>query len=121
MWRTAAVFSRRMSRIPHLAELLGADRVILWPSNARAREIDAVIGWGERPKARRAQAYALRNGLPFWRAEDGFLRSVGLGRAGDPPLSIVLDDLGIHYDARNESRLELILARGELDDPERLE
>ncbi|MBR9765005.1 MAG: capsular polysaccharide biosynthesis protein [Rhodobacteraceae bacterium] len=47
--------------------------------------------------------------------EDGFLRSRGLGAELVPPLSLTLDDLGIYYDPRRESRLErLITARAEL-------
>ena len=40
--------------------------------------------------------------------EDGFLRSVGLGHES-PPLSIVIDDLGIYYDASAPSRLEALV------------
>jgi capsular polysaccharide export protein len=46
-----------------------------------------------------------------WRVEDGLLRSRGLGAALVPPLSLVLDDLGIHYDPTRESRLERLVAR----------
>ena len=42
--------------------------------------------------------------------EDGFLRSRGLGAALVPPLSLVLDDLGIYYDPSHESRLERLLS-----------
>ena len=38
--------------------------------------------------------------------EDGFLRSRGLGADLVGPLSLVLDDLGIYYDATRPSRLE---------------
>jgi capsular polysaccharide export protein len=38
--------------------------------------------------------------------EDGFLRSRGLGADLIPPLSLVLDDLGIYYDPIRPSRLE---------------
>lgn len=48
-------------------------------------------------------------GLPFARIEDGFLRSVGLGASLEPGASIVVDDLGIYYDPRVESRLARIL------------
>jgi capsular polysaccharide export protein len=41
-----------------------------------------------------------------WRVEDGFLRSSGLGAELVPPLSLVLDDLGIYYDPATPSRLE---------------
>ena len=43
------------------------------------------------------------------RVEDGFLRSRGLGAKLVPPLSLVLDDLGIYYDASRESRLERLI------------
>ncbi|MEO0676850.1 MAG: capsular polysaccharide biosynthesis protein [Pseudomonadota bacterium] len=44
------------------------------------------------------------------RCEDGFLRSRGLGAELIPPLSLVLDDLGIYYDPTRESRLERLIA-----------
>ena len=44
------------------------------------------------------------------RVEDGFLRSRGLGAELVPPLSLVLDDLGIYYDPSRESRLERLIA-----------
>jgi len=49
------------------------------------------------------------------RVEDGFLRSVGLGAGKTRPLSWVVDDLGIYYDATRPSRLEQILAQTTFD------
>lgn len=46
---------------------------------------------------------------PLVRVEDGFLRSRGLGADLVPPLSLVLDDLGIYYDPTRESRLENLI------------
>jgi len=116
-WGAVAVFSSGIARIPNLAVLLGARRIVRRPSHWQARAIDAVVGWGDKPTTRRARAYARRHRLPFLSAEDGFLRSVGLGVAGDTPLSLVVDDLGIYYDASRESRLERIIT-DLLDDPE---
>ena len=48
-----------------------------------------------------------------WRlmeVEDGFIRSAGLGADCIPPLSIVADDLGVHYDPAQPNRLEEMLA-----------
>ena len=45
------------------------------------------------------------------RLEDGFLRSRGLGAELTPPLSLVLDDLGIYYDPSAPSRLEKLIAK----------
>ena len=48
-------------------------------------------------------------GVPVSRLEDGFLRSVGLGAALAPPLSLALDDLGIYYDPTRPSRMEALI------------
>jgi len=115
-WETIATFSPGVARLRHLPQLLGAARVVLRPRDDDARRIDAVIGWGEKPNTVAAVDYARRHQLPYWRAEDGFLRSIRLGVEGDPPLSIVLDDRGIYYDARRESRLEALIGEAG-DDP----
>ncbi|WP_163849402.1 capsular polysaccharide biosynthesis protein [Pseudooceanicola aestuarii] len=61
---------------------------------------------------RRHMAWAARTDqdADVVRVEDGFLRSRGLGAALVPPLSLVLDDLGIYYDPSRESRLERLIA-----------
>ena len=43
------------------------------------------------------------------RMEDGFVRSVGLGSNFTAPRSLVVDDLGIYFDATRPSRLEHLL------------
>jgi capsular polysaccharide export protein len=53
------------------------------------------------------------------RVEDGFLRSVGLGADLTRPLSWVLDDLGIYYDATRPSALEVQLQQTDFDAAER--
>lgn len=113
------VFSRGIMRIPQLDTLLGARRLIFDPSDEQARELDAVVGWGRKPNTIPPARFARRHGLRFLRLEDGFLRSVGLGVGGAPPLSIVVDDVGIYYDATAPSRLERLLA-GDGDHPDPL-
>lgn len=49
------------------------------------------------------------------RIEDGFLRSSGLGADLVRPLSLVIDDIGIYYDATRSSRLEHILQNQTFD------
>ena len=48
--------------------------------------------------------------------EDGFIRSNGLGATLLEPLSVVMDDVGVYYDATTPSRLEQILQSISLDD-----
>jgi capsular polysaccharide export protein len=55
----------------------------------------------------------LREDVRIVRMEDGFLRSVGLGADLTRPLSWVMDDEGIYYDARHPSALERVLQEGE--------
>jgi capsular polysaccharide export protein len=50
------------------------------------------------------------NAKKFWRMEDGFVRSVGLGAFLIRPVSIVLDDVGIYYDSTCASRLDHLLS-----------
>lgn len=54
-------------------------------------------------------AFAQQYQLPILRMEDGFIRSVGLGSNLVAPLSLVIDDIGIYFNAENPSRLEQIL------------
>lgn len=67
-----------------------------------------VVGWGLRPTTDRARHYAQRHGAPYVALEDGLLRSYGTGDRY-PPISVVVDDLGIYYDSRRVSRLEKLL------------
>lgn len=55
---------------------------------------------------------ASARGVPVWRIEDGFIRSIGLGSDCTPPASIVVDRLGIYYDASRPSDLEAMIEAG---------
>lgn len=70
-----------------------------------------VVGWGAKPNTKKARDYAAQKGLPFCALEDGFLRSFGSGR-DFPPLSLVVDDVGIYYDSTRPSSLENLLNTG---------
>jgi capsular polysaccharide export protein len=103
------VFSGGLYRIPHLEAFLG-DAVRLRPSGPGG--LNGVAGWGHKPTADKARQRAGEWRLPYFAVEDGFLRSLGLGVLGHPPLSLVVDDLGIYYDATGPSRLERLIAEG---------
>lgn len=55
------------------------------------------------------------------RVEDGFIRSRGLGAEFHLPVSLVLDPLGIYYDAHRPSRLEKLLLTHSYTEKERTE
>lgn len=70
---------------------------------------DVVIGWGRKPSGRRAEWMARILGYRLALMEDGFVRSF---EREAPSLSLIIDDLGVYYDARSTSRMELIIVAG---------
>lgn len=120
-WGSIAIFSPGLARLQGLKQLLGAERLRFRPGARAAPRLDAVAGWGHKPTAEPARAFANKHGLPYLALEDGFLRSVGIA-ASEPPLSLIVDDRGIYYDARAPSRLEeLLQGDARLDDAALLE
>ena len=119
--KNVGIFSLGLWQMRGLRELLGTERLAFRPSDRKARELDAVAGWGHKPTAARARDYARRHNLPYLALEDGFLRSVGLA-GSETPLSLIVDERGIYYDAREPSGLELLLeSDARLDDSELLQ
>ncbi|MDJ0821401.1 MAG: capsular polysaccharide biosynthesis protein [Paracoccaceae bacterium] len=78
---------------------------------------DDLVGiWGASPTAHRGLAVAERRGAAVVRIEDAFLRSLQPGRSGEPPLGLLIDHSGMHFDAQTPSDLETLLATHPLDD-----
>ena len=76
--------------------LASGDRVAIW----KARAGTGVIADLE------------RRGVEMVEVEDGFIRSAGLGADCVPPLSIIVDRLGAHFDPSRPSELELLIEEG---------
>lgn len=93
------IFSDGIRRIPHLDAFL-KEEVQKYAAS------EAVVGWGHKPTADKARAYAKAKHLPYIAAEDGFLRSLDLGVNGAPPLSLTVDPIGVYYDASAPSQIE---------------
>ena len=102
----------------HMVQTFGRLRFEDDPERAAADGRPVMVWAGrETPELRAACAAAKR---PLHRVEDGFLRSRGLGADLVPPLSLVLDDLGIYYDPTRESRLDRLIIEAASLDPKRL-
>ncbi|PRA45739.1 hypothetical protein CQ062_23925 [Ochrobactrum sp. MYb68] len=99
---------RKQRQLCRILEHLG------WSASAAKAGVDAYGGWGRKKTGLDALRLAEQNKRPFLALEDGFIRSVGLGQKGEPPLSIIMDANGIYYDANRPSGLEL-----RLNDPSR--
>ena len=102
----------RARRVRRIMALAGHRPRLGWPS---ANDLVAV--WGRSPYARRGEAVAARTGAGLIRVEDAFLRSLFPGRAdGAPPLGLLIDSRGVHFDPAAPSDLETLLATHPLDD-----
>ena len=99
---------RRLRRILHLS---GYSVHLGLPKDG-----DAVAVWGNSPTAHRGLGIAAKRGVPVVRVEDAFLRSLHPGRAGEPPLGLLVDHKGAHFDPTQPSDLETLLATHPLDD-----
>lgn len=93
-------------RVPFLEQFLPEYAFQTTPGPATA----AVLGWGMKPTAAAGRRWATSRDLPYVALEDGFLRSVGLGESGATSLSLIVDDLGVYYDATRPSRLERLIS-----------
>ena len=102
----------RPGRVRRILELSGYA-----PKLGLPRAGGLVCGWGATPVSARGRAVAARRGAGLLTVEDAFLRSVRPGRAGDPPLGLILDREGVHFDPSRPSALERLLAEHPLDDP----
>lgn len=77
---------------------------------------DMVGVWGRSPTSPRGDRIAERTGAPVLRVEDAFLRSIRTGRSGEPPRGLILDPIGVHFDASGPSLLEHLAVTDPLDD-----
>jgi capsular polysaccharide export protein len=73
--------------------------------------------WASREPAWLASA-AAETGVALTRIEDGFLRSAGLGSNCVPPLSLVIDEMGIYFDPSRPSGIEHLLNDPAFPSPE---
>lgn len=72
-----------------------------------------IAGWGRKRSFFKAKAYAKQHGFQALCLEDGFIRSLGLGKDGYSPLSLVVDETGIYFDAFQVSDLETLILQSE--------
>ncbi len=80
-------------------------------ANARWSREDKVAIWKSRVSPGQLTELG-SSGARLIEVEDGFIRSIGLGADCVPPLSIVVDPVGIYFDPGQVSGLETLLENG---------
>lgn len=88
---------------PHLERFVQGSNVIFVSDFPKIPDAATVIVWGQQ------MVDGVERFEKVLRIEDGFLRSSGLGADLTRPLSWVIDDTGIYYDASRPSVIENIL------------
>lgn len=91
---------------PFIGEFLSGKDIEFVESLDDVPYASTLVVWGNRTDT------SQRPDLSIVRAEDGFLRSSGLGAYLVRPLSLVIDATGIYYDSTRPSGLERILETG---------
>lgn len=99
------IFSnRKIQNIPNIQKFLQEEAALEGPIH---------VGWGRKASFQRAQYLAQQQHTLCLCVEDGFIRSLGLGKHGHPPFSLVVDHCGIYFDARHASDLEHLIEQEE--------
>jgi len=99
-----------------IKRFLGSAASVEWGSSEKlptSKQADNLLVWASKIQHKHAE-YCHQQGMKFWRIEDGFVRSVGLGVDLVDPLSLVIDSRGIYYDARSPSDLEYYLQHADI-------
>lgn len=99
---------------------------LLWDGNGpvryarwggpRTRQLapgDSVLAWKSKTASELPERLAAR-GVAVGEIEDGMIRSSGLGANCVPPLSVIVDFCGAHFDPAQPSRLERILQEDDI-------
>lgn len=109
-----AVYTLGFLQVPYIRKMLriAGWRVGVGPLSPRA---SAVAVWGRKPRAKRGIRAADRRQLQLLSVEDAFLRSVHPGPKS-APAGLVLDEIGIFFDASQPSKLENMLNFDALDE-----
>lgn len=98
---------------PTLSPLLWGGRPVPYGAPVRADKpgAGAVVIWRSRMSSAELREIS-RYQPPVLEIEDGFIRSVGLGANCVPPLSAIVDNMGIYFDPTQPSELEMMLQAG---------
>jgi len=111
----SAAFGFAFWKRPTVAPLLWAGEDLPFASDVKPTRDGAVAIWKSRTSPDVLEALESR-GARLIEVEDGFIRSTGLGADCVPPLSIVVDRRGVHFDASQPSDLENLLQNGYFED-----
>lgn len=90
----------------------------IFPLISQVEPHTIMLGWGRKKSYRRASQFAQRHDLPMLTLEDGFLRSLTSGKHSRYACSMVIDPIGIYFNAKYPSYLEQLIVDSALNPPQ---
>ena len=107
---TAYTFSVGIRSMRNIESFLGVSKVAP-PGELAQTESEALCAlvWGKKQTARRTLSWADHHTIPVWYLEDGFIRSSSSSPHSRSSYSLVVDDVGVYYDATQPNLLENFL------------
>lgn len=115
---TIGTFSSGLYKNSSIRTLYKISNILLKPDKKQAESIDLMIGWGRKVNTHESVEYSHANNIPYFTLEDGFIHSMSQGRLGAVSWSLVVDKLGIFYDATSRSSLEQLIIENNLTEEE---
>jgi capsular polysaccharide export protein len=100
----------------YINTLLAGDLVSIKSTKHKPQPGDIAIGWGNKNNTTSAKAFAQQEKLPYLRLEDGFIGYIGHPARNGHEVSLICDDEGIYYDARQSSQLEQLILQPSTDE-----
>ncbi len=110
-------FSRKVRKTPRLEKFC---RYLIRPPYSpelKKSKVVGAVGWGRKHGSLLGRWWANRHQLPYYSIEEGFIAYPPIPQASvlknnqQSPYSLIVDDVGIYYDATQPSKLENILKR----------
>lgn len=115
----AGVFSKKIYSIPFLDDLIEMSCVSIRKNTSVYYPY--VVGWGMKKTSQVPMNYSSINNSIFLSLEDGFVRSLDLGVNNNIQHSLIVDTLGIYYNAKQTSDLETYILSSEGNFPKAIE
>lgn len=107
--RVMVATSVGIRKITHIEKFLGVDAVVAPGELGDHESVDAVVVWGRKETAAPALKFASERNLDVVFLEDGWVRSASENAHNRRLYSVLVDDLGVYYDASQPSRIEQLL------------
>jgi len=107
--RVMVATSSGIRQIKHLSAFLTVDEVVSPAQVTTSDVVEGVVVWGRKGTATKALKYAKNNDLNVIFLEDGWVRSASSNAHNRFTYSLLVDNVGVYYDATKPSQLEQLL------------